>query len=328
MKDVWPKTRDDGYWVWFLGKNVKSEYSMIKGKYLFFHEDVEVLKKVAIEEISNNGFELAKVNKTLVGSSKDHVLCLYYKDDSRKQELAEKYQGKNGIKYRYWKSNEDTRKGKYSKEFLDQMKSTPQKRFEFYEIKYTDGKNGRNILIPLCRGLKPLRLSYELSWRTKADEKFLKSTEWKTLRLAILKRGDYTCSYCGHKSFMSMQVNHIDGNPKNNDYENLEVICSLCHMITHSGLWCAVKGVIDCYAKSKFNQNEIVQITRSLRDEGCSDDEIIEFLQLDERVPWMQNLQYLSKLYGFVTSRPARSNTKPHLTEKEQKVNLKNRKNW
>jgi len=49
-------------------------------------------------------------------------LCLYYKNDSRKQELAEKYQEKNGIKYRYWKSDEDTLKGKYSKRFLEEMK--------------------------------------------------------------------------------------------------------------------------------------------------------------------------------------------------------------
>jgi len=40
-------------------------------------------------------------------------------DDSRKNELAKKYQEKNGIHYRYWKSDEDTRKGKYSKEFLE-----------------------------------------------------------------------------------------------------------------------------------------------------------------------------------------------------------------
>jgi DNA-directed RNA polymerase subunit RPC12/RpoP len=326
MGKIQPKTQDDGYWIWFLGQNVKSEYPLIKGKYLFFHENVEILQEIAREEISNNGFELAKVNKSLTGNSTEHVLCLYYRDDSRKQELAEKYQDKNGVKYRYWKSDEDTRQGKYSQEFLDKMKTTPQKRFKVNDIKYVNDK--REISIPLCEDLKPLKLLYELSWRTKADEKFLQSPEWKRLREAILKRDDYTCSYCGHKSLIGMQVNHIDGNPKNNDYENLEVICSLCHMITHSGLWCVVKGVIDCYAKSKFNQNEIIQITRALREDRYSDEEIIKFLQLKERVPWQQDLGYLSMLYGFITSRPAKSRVKPHLTEKEQKESLKNREKW
>ena len=36
----------------------------------------------------------------------------------RKKEIADKYQEKNGIRYRYWKSDEDTRKGKYSKEYF------------------------------------------------------------------------------------------------------------------------------------------------------------------------------------------------------------------
>jgi hypothetical protein len=328
MSKIQPKTRDDGYWIWFLGQNIKSEHSLIKGKYLFFHEDVEVLKEIAKDEISNNGFELAKVSKSSIGSNADHVLCLYYRDDSRKQELAEKYQGKNGIKYRYWKSNEDTKKGKYSQEFLDKMKTGPQKRFKTNMIKYKD-PSGQEISIPLCEGLKPLTLSYELSWRTKEDDKFLKSDEWRRLREAILGRDDHTCGYCGHKSMIGMQVNHIDGNPKNNDYENLETICHMCHMLTHSGLWCAVKGVVDCYTSSKFNQNEIIQITRTLRNAGCSDEDIIEFLQLDGKVPWRQNLKYLSNLYGFVTSRQARNHVaKPYLTEEEQLENLQNRKNW
>ncbi|MEM3112534.1 MAG: hypothetical protein QXY90_05795, partial [Candidatus Anstonellales archaeon] len=90
-----------------------------------------------------------------------------------------------------------------------------------------------------------------------------------------------------------------------------------------------VKGTVDCYTKSKFNQNEIIQITRSLREAGCTDEEITGFLQLKDLIPWRQDLQYLSKLYGFVTSRQAKSRrAKPHLTENEQQESLKNRKNW
>ncbi len=93
----------------------------ITGKYLFFHSNPEVLEKIASDEIGSNGFDVAKISTKLLGTQTEHVLCLYYKNDSRKQELAEKYQEKNGIKYRYWKSDEDTLKGKYSKQYLDNL---------------------------------------------------------------------------------------------------------------------------------------------------------------------------------------------------------------
>lgn len=101
--------------------NISNEFG-ITGKYLFFHSNPEVLEKIARGEIGSNGFDVAKISTKLLGTQTEHVLCLYYKNDSRKQELAEKYQEKNGIKYRYWKSDEDTLKGKYSKRFLEEMK--------------------------------------------------------------------------------------------------------------------------------------------------------------------------------------------------------------
>jgi len=92
----------------------------ITGKYLFFHTDSGVLEKLAEDEIKNNGFDIAKISDRL-GKHTDYALCLYDKNDSRKDELAEKYQGKNGIRYRYWKSDDDTLKGKYSKQYLDNL---------------------------------------------------------------------------------------------------------------------------------------------------------------------------------------------------------------
>lgn len=104
-------------------KNKKDDlHNEITGKYLFFHENPKTLLNIAIDEIKDGGFHVAKVNKKILGTGKDHVLCLYYKDDSRKNELAEKYQEKNGVHYRYWKADEDTRKGKYSKQFLNSLK--------------------------------------------------------------------------------------------------------------------------------------------------------------------------------------------------------------
>jgi len=177
--------------------------------------------------------------------------------------------------------------------------------------------------------VKKLVLSYELAWRTEDDKKFMKTTEWKKIRAEILERDSYTCQYCGIQRKDHMQVNHIDGNPKNHFEGNLEVICSSCHKITHSGLWAVVFNVLDVYEESKYDQNDIVRITGKMRDEGKSDEEIIEFLGLNNPIPWKQDLEYLSKLYGFITSRKInKKNYGATLTEDEQRRSLKNKNNW
>jgi hypothetical protein len=116
----------DGYWEWFerTGRPYK-----ITGKYLFFSSDRDLLKKIAIDEIENNGFHVAKINMTGKKIGEEYVLCLYFKDDSRKNEIAEKYKNMKGIKYRYWKSDIDTLSGKYSEEFLKKLKPKERKMF-------------------------------------------------------------------------------------------------------------------------------------------------------------------------------------------------------
>jgi len=64
-----------------------------------------------------------------------------------------------------------------------------------------------------------------------------------------------------------------------------------------------VQGVVELYENSKFSQNEIIKITREMRDDGKTDSEIIDFLGLKEKVPFKMEREYLSKLYGFVTER-------------------------
>ena len=111
----------NGYWIYFL-KPSMDERGEITGKYLFFSNDDFRLYNIAIDEINSNGFYEAKVNSYLLGHNSEYVLCLYYTDDSRKYELARKYKPlETSVKYRYWKSNEDTLNGKYSKEFLDRL---------------------------------------------------------------------------------------------------------------------------------------------------------------------------------------------------------------
>ncbi len=141
--------------------------------------------------------------------------------------------------------------------------------------------------------MKKLVLSYELAWRTEDDKKFMRTVEWKNIRKKILERNNYTCQYCNVQRKDHMQINHIDGNPKNHSDKNLEVICSSCHKITHSGLWAVVFNVLDVYEESKYEQNDIVRITGKMRDEGKSDEEIIKFLGLKKPVPWKQDIEYL-----------------------------------
>jgi hypothetical protein len=90
----------------------------ITGKYLFFSTDRSTLVKIAIEALENDGFHHAKITADK-DSSSEYVLCLYDQDDSRKHELAGRYRNLPNLRFRYWKSNTDTHKGKYSKKFLD-----------------------------------------------------------------------------------------------------------------------------------------------------------------------------------------------------------------
>ncbi len=122
------KIEDTGYWTYVLSEK-KPSYG-ITGKFLFFSESKERLVEIAKNEILEHGFHVAKVNNSLRDSNTDYVLCLYYFDDSRKYELAKRYRDKfSDVKYRYWKSDEDTLKGKYSEEFLSKLDKVDKERF-------------------------------------------------------------------------------------------------------------------------------------------------------------------------------------------------------
>jgi len=120
----------DGYWEWFERSDAPVIPYEITGKYLFFSGNRDLLIEIAINELENNGFHHAKTPMPgITPASSEYVLCLYYKDDSRKHELAEKYRGRSELKYRYWKSDSDTLAGKYSKQFLNELSPKDQKIF-------------------------------------------------------------------------------------------------------------------------------------------------------------------------------------------------------
>lgn len=123
----------DGYWIWLFSEE-KPNYE-ITGKYLFFSSDKDKLIEIASNEIEKHGFHEAKVNKNLLKGQTEHVLCLYYKDNSRKLELAERNKQEYGVKYRYWKSDEATLRGQYSKEFLEKLSKSNRQYFAKDKLK-------------------------------------------------------------------------------------------------------------------------------------------------------------------------------------------------
>jgi len=146
------------------------------------------------------------------------------------------------------------------------------------------------------------------TWRTEKDVRKLDQTEWRELRQRILERDNYTCRYCSFRSKKFQIVHHIDGNYVNNSGDNLETICQMCNLIHHAGQGCVVQGIVDLYQESNYRQNEIIIITRKMRAEGNSDEEIIKALGLKKKVPFRMNRSYLKGLFGFVTSRKAATN--------------------
>jgi len=158
--------------------------------------------------------------------------------------------------------------------------------------------------------MKPLVLSFAPpeKWRNPHQTKELRGGEWQVLRKRILKRDDYTCVYCGYKSEKYQIVDHIDGDPENNKDDNLQVICQMCNLIKHSGQGCEIKGIVDLYRRSKYPQHVVIKITRKMRDEGASDTEIIKVLELQYKVKFKMDRDYLRNLFGFITSRRTNQN--------------------
>lgn len=151
------------------------------------------------------------------------------------------------------------------------------------------------------QGMKTLfpSLANPATWRTSEQQRELKRSTWRKLRLQILERDDYTCVYCGHRADKGQIVNHVDGDPSNNSSENLETVCSLCNYVLHVGLGAAVHGVIQLYGHSNVSQNEIIHLTRQWRENGLSDKEIIKKLGLSEPMPFRMDRDYLKGLYAF-----------------------------
>ena len=58
-------------------------------------------------------------------------------------------------------------------------------------------------------------------------------------RLVVLRHANYACTQCGFDKRRDdghhvVEIDHIDGNHKNNSRENLRVLCPNCHSLTHN----------------------------------------------------------------------------------------------
>lgn len=116
------RTTTLGGWIWIHKEDlmVLRFFTNIKGKYLFFSEERGKLIELGKKLLEKFNLHLARVpdDKNKVGNK--WVLCVYDESPRFEKEMT-KYQTK-GIFYSKWKSDEDTKKGKYSKKHLEELK--------------------------------------------------------------------------------------------------------------------------------------------------------------------------------------------------------------
>jgi hypothetical protein len=104
------------------------------GKYLFFSTSKDRLVEIAHDELTNHGFDSAKISTepTIDKYTKlpTHILCLYYRDDSRLVELEDRYsseveeRGYDNFRLIKFKTDEETMKP------FNRLKKAMEKRLE------------------------------------------------------------------------------------------------------------------------------------------------------------------------------------------------------
>lgn len=140
-------------------------------------------------------------------------------------------------------------------------------------------------------------------WRTSKEQATLLAEEWREIRKKVMEKGDYTCEYCGFKHIKWQIAHHLNHNKKDNDFKNLVIMCQMCNAIHHAGLGCVVWKAVELFKKSNYSQNEIIRITREMRQSGKTDKEIIKYLGLRKKAEFRMERAYLKNLFGFVTDR-------------------------
>jgi hypothetical protein len=111
-------------WLFFYTFDGKYNINMrkrITGKYLLFSADLELLITIAKKEINDYGFNIAKVPIIDNKFGIDYVLCLYWNDNSRLNELQKRYLNIEKLSVVNWKTQDDSLQNKYSDRFLNSL---------------------------------------------------------------------------------------------------------------------------------------------------------------------------------------------------------------
>lgn len=77
----------------------------------------------------------------------------------------------------------------------------------------------------------------------------------------VLQRDNYACCYCDFMCISYLEVHHRDNDHSNNDDNNLETACNLCHQVFHIG-FAALRGT--CYLAyiPELTQTEVIHLVR------------------------------------------------------------------
>lgn len=113
-----------GSWVYYVsGCDVEHDIpeseadTFEHGKYLFFTPESAVeLEKIVIEQLQQRPYTTAKI-PTKPGRKEDWVLCLYQRDNRYWYDLREEYHNPPTVRFRGFKTNDQTRKNEYSERF-------------------------------------------------------------------------------------------------------------------------------------------------------------------------------------------------------------------
>ncbi|HBL39700.1 TPA: hypothetical protein DDZ10_03465 [Candidatus Uhrbacteria bacterium] len=71
-------------------------------------------------------------------------------------------------------------------------------------------------------------MRYKMGWPTKNKVKTQRS-----LKVRLAKRRGKTCERCEYGNYKILHVHHKDRDRKNNELDNLELICPNCHAEEH-----------------------------------------------------------------------------------------------
>lgn len=88
-----------------------------------------------------------------------------------------------------------------------------------------------------CRiNSKPKRTYVRRSWNEKVNEKPFEELGWDHKRIRVILEQKQCCDKCKRDKWfdqvITLEVDHIDGNNKNNERSNLVALCCNCHALT------------------------------------------------------------------------------------------------